>query len=150
MSGYVNMKSGVKPGTNNIKVAGLDDPNLSQEEKDLRLAMALQQQENAAAYDAHKKRHNTNIASQNTRTARSGVNQRLANVVRKNQKDGDGGDDEAGNAGSYSGPNGTSSDAMLANELQRVGETTASTAKIIAQDNEAAKAAKRRNGRSVF
>lgn len=147
MSGYVNMKSGVKPGTNNIKVAGLDDPNLSQEEKDLRLAMALQQQENAAAYDAHKKRHNTNIASQNTRTARSGVNQRLANVVRKNQKDGD---DEAGNAGSYGGPNGTSSDAMLANELQRVGETTASTAKIIAQDNEAAKAAKRRNGRSVF
>jgi hypothetical protein len=147
MSGYVNMKEGVKPGTNNIKVPGLDDPSLSQEEKDLRLAMALQQQENAAAYDAHKKRHNTNIASQNTRTARSGVNQRLANVVRKNHKDGE---DEAGTTGSYGGPNGISSDAMLANELQRVGETTASTAKIIAQDNEAAKAAKRRNGRSVF
>jgi len=148
MSNYVNMGSGsgVKPGTNNLKVPGLDDPNLSQEEKDLRLALALQQQENAIAYDAHKKRHDQNVSSQSTRTARSGVASRLANV-RKSEKTDDAG---SGSAGSYGGPNGTSSAAMLNSEIIKVGETTASTAKIIAQDNEAAKAAKRRNGRSVF
>ncbi len=126
-------------------IPGLDNPSLSQEEKDLRLAMALQQQENAAAYDQHKKRHDAAVSSQNTRTTRSNVGSRLA-TVRKNQKEGG---FEGMNDGSYLGP-GASPDAILASELQKVGETTAKTAKIIADDSEEAKAAKRRNGRSVF
>ena len=59
---------------------GLDDPNLSQEDKDHRLAIALQQQENAAAYDAHKKKHDQIAAAQQNRTARSGTFSRLAAV----------------------------------------------------------------------
>ena len=123
------------------------DPSLSQEEKDLRLALALQQQENAIAYDAHKKRHDAVVSSQLNRTTRSNAGTRLA-AVRKNQK-------EAAESmapasyGSYVGPD-VSSDAILASELQKVEDATASTAKIIAQDSEAAKAAKLRNGRSVF
>ena len=121
------------------------EPSLSQEEKDLRLALALQQQENSIAYDAHKKRHDAHLAAQNNRTTRSNAGTRLANVL-KNQKDGPA---VAGAAGSYMGPD-DSSDAILAAELQKVGETTAKTAKIIAQDSQDARAATRRNGRSVF
>mmetsp|Transcript_13003 Transcript_13003/g.16441 ORF Transcript_13003/g.16441 Transcript_13003/m.16441 type:complete len:125 (+) Transcript_13003:95-469(+) len=120
--------------------------NLSQEEKDLRLAMALQQEENAAAYEHHKKRNEAAASAQNTRTTRSNVGSRLA-AVRKNQKEGN---DYAGmNDGSYLGP-GASSDALLASELQKVGETTAKTAQMVAEDSADDKAAKRRNGRSVF
>lgn len=61
-------------------VMSLDDPNLSQEDKDHRLAIALQQQENAAAYDAHKKKHDQIVAAQQHRTARSGTFSRLAAV----------------------------------------------------------------------
>lgn len=139
MSNYVSMGEDVS------KIPGLDDPNLSQEEKDLRLALALQQQENAAAYDQHKKRHDAAQSAQNTRTTRSNVSSRLA-AVRKNQKEGG---YDGMNDGSYLGPD-ASADARLAEELQKVGETTAKTAKIIAEDGEDAKAAKRRNGRSVF
>jgi hypothetical protein len=64
-------------------VAGLDDPNLSQEDKDLRLAIALQQQENAAAYDEHKKRHDAAIAANINRTARSNTHTKLAQVRKK-------------------------------------------------------------------
>jgi hypothetical protein len=145
MSDYVKMGA-AKPGTNKMEIPGLDDPSISQEEKDLRLALALQQQENAAAYDAHKKRHDAKVTSQNTRTARSSVGSRLP-AIRKQQKEG--GNYEKGTSGTYGGPN-ESSDAALANELQKVEETTATTAKIIAQDSQAALAEKRRNGRSVF
>mmetsp|Transcript_47023 Transcript_47023/g.99928 ORF Transcript_47023/g.99928 Transcript_47023/m.99928 type:complete len:82 (-) Transcript_47023:385-630(-) len=51
--------------------SGLDDPNLSQEDRDLRLALALQQQENTAAYDAHKERHDANVAAATNRTSRT-------------------------------------------------------------------------------
>ena len=40
-----------------------DDPTLSQEDRDLCLAIALQQQENATIYDSHKKGHEANIVS---------------------------------------------------------------------------------------
>jgi len=147
-SNYVNMGDGnVQPGTQTLNVAALDDPTLSQEEKDLRLALALQQQENAIAYDAHKKRHDAVVSSQNNRTTRSNAGTRLA-AVRKHQKQTEGIDTNA-TYGTYGGPEG-SKDAILANELQKVEDVTASTAKIIAQDNKAAKAAKLRNGRSVF
>ncbi|KAL7549052.1 hypothetical protein ACHAWF_012322 [Thalassiosira exigua] len=64
-------------------VAGLDDPNLTQEERDLRLAIALQRQENAAAYDQHKKRHDAAVAANANRTGRSCVHGRLAAVRKK-------------------------------------------------------------------
>lgn len=81
-SDYVHMGDGrgVRPGTT-VKVPdGLDDPDLSQEERDLRLAIALQQQENAAAYDAHKKKHNAAVKGNELRTTRSNTQTRLAAV----------------------------------------------------------------------
>ena len=62
---------------------GLDDPSLSQEDRDLRLAIALQQQENAAAYDAHKKRHDDAVRADKSRTTRSNTFTRLAHVRKK-------------------------------------------------------------------
>jgi len=59
---------------------GIDDPNLPQEEKDHRLAIALQQQENAAALEDHKKKHDNIQKSNDYRTARSGTFSRLAHV----------------------------------------------------------------------
>lgn len=147
MSNYVKMGPGAapKPGTNNItNIPELNDPNLSQEEKDLRLALALQQQENASAYGAHKKRHDAQQSSQNNRVSRSSAGTRLASV-RMNQKD----EKDAAYGGSYGGPD-DSSDARLASELHKVEVTTAKTASIIAQDSSDAKSAKLRSGRSVF
>lgn len=85
-SDYVHMNDGRGPGVATgagPTVAGLDDPNLSQEDRDLRLAIALQQQENAAAYDAHKKRHDAAVAANTNRTSRSNVHSRLAQVRKK-------------------------------------------------------------------
>eukprot|EP00545_Synedropsis_sp_CCMP1620_P010272 CAMPEP_0119006432 /NCGR_PEP_ID=MMETSP1176-20130426/2288_1 /TAXON_ID=265551 /ORGANISM="Synedropsis recta cf, Strain CCMP1620" /LENGTH=187 /DNA_ID=CAMNT_0006958341 /DNA_START=670 /DNA_END=1233 /DNA_ORIENTATION=- len=74
---YVHMG----PGGSGMKLpASLDDPNLSQEDRDMRLALALQQQENAAAFDAHKKKHDAAVAANTNRTTRSNVHTRLANV----------------------------------------------------------------------
>mmetsp|Transcript_37571 Transcript_37571/g.41502 ORF Transcript_37571/g.41502 Transcript_37571/m.41502 type:complete len:191 (-) Transcript_37571:105-677(-) len=85
--GYVSMGAGgMAPGGSALKLPeGMDDPNLSQEDRDMRLALALQQEENAAAYYAHKKRHEAAVAAQTNRTARSGVMSRLANVRDKDQ-----------------------------------------------------------------
>ena len=86
-SDYVHMNYGRGPGIASggglPAVAGLDDPNLSQEDRDLRLAIALQQQENAAAYDAHKKRHDAAVAANTNRTSRSNVHSKLAQVRKK-------------------------------------------------------------------
>lgn len=83
-SDYVHMGAGGFPGGSGLKLPdGLDDPNLSQEDRDLRLALALQQQENAAAYDAHKKKHDAALAAHANRTSRSNVQTRLADVRSK-------------------------------------------------------------------
>lgn len=79
----VATSSGASSGLALPSVAGLDDPSLSQEDRDLRLAIALQQQENAAAYDAHKKRHDAAVAANVNRTSRSNVHSKLANVRKK-------------------------------------------------------------------
>ncbi len=60
--------------------AGIDDTFLSQEDRDHRLAIALQQQENAAVYDSHKKKHEKFVAANTNRTARSGTFSKLAAV----------------------------------------------------------------------
>lgn len=81
---YVHMGAGGVPGGSGFKMPdGFDDPNLSQEDRDMRLALALQQQENAAAYDAHKKKHDAAVAAHTNRTARSNVHTRLADVRSK-------------------------------------------------------------------
>ena len=84
---YVAMgDGGVAPGGSGFKLpASLDDPNLSQEDRDMRLAIALQQQENAAAYDAHKKKHDAAVRANTNRTSRSNVHTRLAAVRDKDQ-----------------------------------------------------------------
>jgi len=80
---YVHMGNrAVRPGTSGLVKAplGLDDPNLSQEDKDLRLAIALQQQENAEAYSASQKKLNAVKKADMNRTGRSCVGSRLAAV----------------------------------------------------------------------
>jgi hypothetical protein len=75
--------AGIVPGGAVKLPVGFDDPNLSQEDRDMRLALALQQQENAAAYDAHKKKHDAAVAAHNLRTARSNTQTRLTDIRRK-------------------------------------------------------------------
>jgi hypothetical protein len=78
---YVIMDNrGTAPGGTTLKMPDMDDPNLSQEDKDHRLAIALQQEENAAAYDTHKKKHEQAVAASTNRTARSGTFTRLAAI----------------------------------------------------------------------
>lgn len=75
--------AGVTPGRGGATGAAalkLDDPNLSQEEKDHRLALALQQQENSAAMAEHKKRHDQAVKAQQNRTLRSGTYTKLAAI----------------------------------------------------------------------
>merc|ERR1719491_2454128 len=59
---------------------GLDDPNISQEDKDLRLAIALQQEENARALATSKRKIENAERANVMRTGRSGVHSRLAAV----------------------------------------------------------------------
>ena len=136
MSGYVNMGDNAPvPGTTtNLppQIASLgDDPNLSQEDRDLRLAIALQQQENAAAYDAHKKRNDTNDAAKKNRTTRSGASTGLA-AIRRSQKTSDEaplGYNSAAASGTYNAPG--SEDGKLAAALQHVEQSTVGTAQMM-------------------
>ncbi|GAX19508.1 hypothetical protein FisN_19Hh083 [Fistulifera solaris] len=78
---YVMMGANtIVPGRGNGMPIELDDPSLTQEEKDHRLAVALQKQENTAAYQEHKKKHDAYVQSQNFRTLRSGTFTKLAAV----------------------------------------------------------------------
>jgi len=77
---YVMMGSGAAVRGAAEMPPGLDDPSLSQEDRDHRLAIALQQQENAAAYDLHKRKQDANAAANRNRTTRSGTFSRLAAV----------------------------------------------------------------------
>lgn len=81
---YVMMGTeGAVPNRGGKPNLNLDDPTLSQEERDHRLAVAMQQQENAAAYNDHKAKHDAQVVAQNTRTARSGTFTKLAAVRAK-------------------------------------------------------------------
>jgi len=79
---YVMMGSTAAGGTAKMSM-GLDDPNLSQEDKDHRLAIALQQEENAAVQEEHRKKHQQAVAASTNRTARSGTFTKLAAVRSK-------------------------------------------------------------------
>lgn len=166
-SDYVHMSDAPRPvGTTN---AFLDDPSLSQEDRDLRLAIALQQQENAAAYDAHKKRHDAAIAANANRTSRSNVHSRLAYVRKKDhgmlsvpdeyttENAYKKGDHSSVGVDNYIHPNPNASpqeqsDLKLALELQKVEQTGAGTArmmdKILTEEKEDEQSAEMRNARS--
>jgi hypothetical protein len=83
---YVMMSGGGRPSSSSggqkkaLDPLGLDDPSLTQEEKDHRLAIAMQKQENAAAYEQHKKKADEHQNAQKHRTARSGTYTKLAAV----------------------------------------------------------------------
>ena len=55
-----------------VGAVNLDDESFTQEERDHRLAIAIQQQENAAAYNEHKAKHDAQVAANTSRTTRSG------------------------------------------------------------------------------
>lgn len=106
---------------------GGEDASISQEERDLRLAMALQQQENASAYETSKKRHDQTIAAQKSRTGRSSVGTSLPHI-RKVQK-ANGGMQGAG-SGMYTAPE-NDSDAAFAAELQKEEQASLGTAVMV-------------------
>jgi hypothetical protein len=166
---YVMMGSGATSGGAPKVSLGLDDPNLSQEDKDHRLAIALQQQENAAVYDAHKKKHEQSVQASVNRTARSGTFTKLAAVRQKdhgmlsvpadyttpNAYVKETGDYlPAAEKGESTGTPQQTADYQLAKELQKVEQVGAGTAremaKIVSEEEEAAKAQASRVERSNY
>lgn len=167
---YVMMDTGVrqsaKTGTGSA-VLNLDDPSLSQEERDHRLAVAMQQQENAAAYNEHKVKHDANVAAQNSRTARSGTFTKLAAVRAKDHgmltvpsdytsEHAYHKDSEYVSPGFAAPPAHAGSqeiaDFKLAAEMQKVEQVDAGTVrtmqKMVAEEEEAEEAQQNRTGRS--
>ena len=170
---YVAMGNAAPSGTAIKLPSGLDDPSLSQEDRDHRLAIALQQQENAAAFDMHKKKHDQAVAANVNRTTRSNTFTRLAAV-----RDKDHGmlsvpaDYTTENAyvksdGEYLPPAGKSdeellkgatpqqiADFKLAKELQKVEQVGAGTAremgKIVSEEQQEATAQAHRTARSNY
>ena len=167
---YVIMGSGVgRPTTGGAVDMHLDDPNLTQEEMDHRLAVAMQQQENAAAYSDHKKKHEQNVAAQQNRTGRSGTFTKLAAVRSKDHGmltvPSDYTSDHAYHKsdGDYSAPTGLAppppnaspqelADYKLAVEMQKVEQVDAGTVrtmqKMVHEEESAEEAQKLRTGRS--
>lgn len=148
---YVMMGSG-QPHAAVKSPIGVDDPNLSQEDKDHRLAILLQQQENAAAYDVHKKKHEQITSANVNRTARSGTFTRLAAIRDKDHgmltvpKDYTTENAYVQSDGAYLPPVAKSdeellkgatpqqvADFMLAKELQKVEQVGAGTAREMAK-----------------
>lgn len=136
-SNYVNMGagSGITSGNADItNVGGYDNPSLSTEEKDRRLALALQQQENAAVYDTMKKKHDGEELAQKLRTTRSNVSTGLAAIRKKEREQSDSPPNyESGYSGNYNAPGGHASDpdAQLAMESHRIDQACAGTAKMM-------------------
>ena len=169
---YVMMgTSNAIPGRGPCSDMGLDDPNLTQEELDHRLAIALQRQENAAAYSTHQARHLSNAKAQESRTARSGTFSRLAavrdndhgmlsvppeytseNAYRKN--DGEYIVPEQGFSPAKGATPQEIADAQLASDLQKFEQVDAGTTrtmqKIVKEEIEEGKAQKRRTGYSNY
>ena len=172
-SDYVHMGDGrgFAPG-GVVKIPdGLDDPNLSQEDRDMRLALALQQQENAAAYEAHKKQHDAAVAAHSSRTARSNTQTRLTDIRRKDHgmlkvpaeystenayvSSGDGGGDYAAPAVDLRGASPqVIADHKLAARLQKVEQLAAGTGqqleKMIHEKHDDEEAQKNRTTLSKF
>jgi hypothetical protein len=166
-----NKSGGTRPGTgtqhsNTLFKApeGLDDPNLSQEEKDLRLAIALQQQENASMQASNKNKIKAEAKSNMFRTGRSGAATGLAAMRKKDggalrvppeynndnaYKSGTGG---SNNNGGYKAPAPGASDAEYAAYIQQVdsnaSQTGAEAEKMMRKEQAIDEARKHRSERS--
>lgn len=173
-SNYVSMGDGParKGAPNAVRIPdGLDDPNLSQEDRDLRLAIALQQQENASAYDSHRRRHDQAVMANKNRTTRSNTFTRLAQVRKKDHGVLSVPEEYSSSAGAYvsgataaaaassaSSPldldNFDSADAKLAAQIQRVEQASVGTAsavnKILKEEKDLEDAQKNRTQRENF
>lgn len=79
------MMGGPTPAAPTLAGITADLAGLSQEDKDHRMAIQLQQEENAAVYDAHKKKHKQFTKANVNRTARSGTFTKLAAIRDKDQ-----------------------------------------------------------------
>merc|ERR1739845_7810 len=129
-SNYVNMGSGsgIRNTTSKIpEIDGLNDPNLSAEERDRRLALALQQQENAAVYENMKKKHDTEKESQRLRTTRSNAPTSLAAIRKKERENPK--DFNNNSYSNYVAP--TSGEKTAVDEFTRVDEACAGTAQLM-------------------
>jgi hypothetical protein len=170
-SDYVMMgHSGVVPGHGVAPGLNVDESGLSQEEKDHRLAVAMQQQENAAAYAEHKKKHDAYQHAHENRTTRSGTFTKLAAVRQKDHgmlsvpseyssdhayhKDGY---VAPGNGFAAPPPNATPqeiADNKLAAELQKFEQVDAGTSytmqKIVKEEEEEEEAQTHRTSRSNY
>lgn len=125
---YVNLEERkAMTGQMEMHSKGSGEDNLTQEEKDLRLAMSLQQQENASAYDASKKRHDQTLAAKKARTGRSSVGTSLPHI-RKVQKANE--NVQGAGVGMYDAPV-TDPDVALAMQLQREDMVSAGTAEMV-------------------
>jgi len=130
-----------------------NDESVSQEEKDLRLAMALQQQENASAYDASRKRHEQTVAAQKTRTGRSSIGTSLPHIRKVQGKDNR---TQGAGTGMYDAP-GNDNDYTLAQNLQKEEQAALGTAMMVERmvktdaGNSASKQVRNsRSGQSAF
>lgn len=139
---YVHMDGGKGHTPGGLKNSlSLDDPNLSQEDRDLRFAIALQQEENEAAIAEAKRKTATIKQSNDHRSARSGAHSKLANIRAKDMgmlsvpKEYT--TENAYSKGEYAPPGsanmssvlpGERADFALASELQKVEDTASSAA----------------------
>lgn len=129
MSNYVQMKDSAKaPGDLNYE--GMNDPNLSQEERDLRLALALQQQENASVLAAHAQRQASQRSTNDFRTARSGAKEGLT-TIRKIQKNSAATNYGADADSMYMAPGSDDADYKLAMEMQMAEDSAVGTARLV-------------------
>jgi len=132
-SDYVTMFDGAPAPAATPVIAsvpgGLDDPNLSQEEKDLRLAIALQQEENSAALSEAQGRKAAQAKSNTLRTGRSGAHTKLVSARTKQQTVPS--SFGTADAGQYAAPPSVGGqearDYQLAVELQKVEATSVDT-----------------------
>lgn len=128
MSNYVQMNDSSKaPG--DFQYEGMDDPNLSQEERDLRLALALQQQENASVLAAHAQRQSSQRTTNDFRTARSGAKEGLTSI-RKVQKQASDHPFHSANS-TYMAPGSDDADYKLAMEMQMAEDAAVGTARLV-------------------
>jgi len=127
---YVNMGSGsgIRNTTSKMpEIDGFNDPNLLPEERDRRLALALQQQENAAVYENMKKKHDIEKESQKLRTTRSNAPTSLAAIRKKERENPQ--DVSESVYSNYVAP--SSGENAIVDEFSRVDEACAGTAKLM-------------------
>jgi hypothetical protein len=130
MSNYVQMNDSSKaPG--DFQYEGMNDPNLSQEERDLRLALALQQQENASVLAAHAQRQSSQRTTNDFRTARSGAKEGLTTIRKVQKQTSTSGHPFHSANSTYMAPGSDDADYKLAMEMQMAEDSAVGTARLV-------------------